>query len=367
MAASRVLTRLEAIQQLLPAWRELVANTPTATIFQTPEWALYWWQALSRHTSPFCLTLTDASGRLVGLVPLCIDKEWGARVVRFMATPLSDSNRILVEPSYELTLGEALADALKEHGERWDVLHLTELSEQDSCLMRACQRMLRDLGVVRMRPSVMTSLCLPEQWSEYLASLSAHRRKRLRGFSRGLETCGAISFHVTTEPQQMAREIKAFVDARNRNWKARRRWRTMAAVQRSPGFEDALTEACVTLAERRQVWLTHLDVNATPVAWGLAFFVNGTLSEYMTTYDLGFSAHSPGQLRLLALVKYAMSRGIRRFDMGRGEQAYKCWFGATAQSTRNVLMYVRRPRIAAFVGRHILRERVGAVYERAVG
>jgi CelD/BcsL family acetyltransferase involved in cellulose biosynthesis len=141
----------------------------------------------------------------------------------------------------------------------------------------------------------------------------------------------------------------------------------MAAVQRSPRFEHALTEACVTLADRRQAWLTHLDVDARPVAWGLAFFVNGTLSEYMTTYDLGFAAHSPGQLRLLALVKYAISRGIRRVDMGRGYQSYKCWFGATAQSTRNVLMYVRRPRTAAFVGRQILRERVGAVYERAVG
>ncbi len=367
MVVPRVLTHLEAIQQLVPAWRELVANTPTATIFQTPEWALYWWQALSSHTSPFCITLTDETGRLVGLVPLCIDKEWGAHVVRFMATPLSDWNRILVKPSYELALGEALADALNQHGERWDVLHLTELSEQDSCLTRACQRMLRDLGVVRMRPSVMPSLSLPEQWSEYLGSLSAHRRKRLRGFSRGLEACGAISFHVTTEPQQMFGEIKAFVEARNRNWKERRQWRKMAAVQRSARFEHALTEACVTIADRRQVWLTHLDVNDKPVAWGLAFFVNGTLSEYMTTYDLRFAAHSPGQLRLLALVKYAISRGIRRFDMGRGDQAYKCWFGATAQSTRNVLMYVRRPRIAAFVGRQILRERVGAVYERAVG
>jgi CelD/BcsL family acetyltransferase involved in cellulose biosynthesis len=123
---------------------------------------------------------------------------------------------------------------------------------------------------------------------------------------------------------------------------------------------------CVELAKGEHVWLSRLTVDGRPIAWELLFKVGETLSDFLTTYDLDFAAYSPGQLIFVETVRYAIARGARRLEMGRGDQDYKFWFGAKPCATQNILVHSRHPRSGGYVGYEMARKSYQRLLTRPV-
>jgi CelD/BcsL family acetyltransferase involved in cellulose biosynthesis len=132
-----VVTSPRGLEALQGEWRWLWARCPTATAVQRPEWLLPWYRHLGAYFSPrppWVVTLRS-EGRLVGLAPLAVREENGARVVRLLGEGLSDSPDVLMDPELAPHGGQALFDWLARNGEHWDLCVFEQLRE-DSPLLR---------------------------------------------------------------------------------------------------------------------------------------------------------------------------------------------------------------------------------------
>lgn len=354
MPTVRLYTDTSALETLDVHWRQLVERTSGVTVFQTPEWALGWLRACERRVLPFAIAHW-AGEQLVGLAPLYIETTWGVRVVRFMGGEHNDSNCLLAEPAEASQLHALVLQAFGQHADKWDVLQLRGLDE-DEIWAQHIRRQMPAARLLRQRPCPVPTITLPDTWQDYWSGLSARRRKSLRLARRRLEAHGEVTCRILTEPGALAEALPQFFAARMDNWRARKQLHRMVAVQRNPGYWSTLTDICLKLAARGCVWLACLQVDRIAVAWDLAFVTNGIVADYLTTYDLRLGCASPGQLVTIELIRWAIEQGAHSFVMGRGAQPYKYWFGAAPRMTENLLLAANRPRGRAYVHLQAMQE-----------
>lgn len=355
MLTAQVYTDPTALDALVPQWQQLVDRVTSATVYQTPEWALAWLGALHKHAMPFGIALY-AGERLVGIAPFCIDNIRGVRVVRFMGGDLNDFNCVLVEPAFMAQVSDPIARLLDEHESEWDVVRLTGLDDSDLLGELLADGLLKSDRRHRLQSGDIPTLTLARSWGDYQAKLSAHRRKKIRQAQRRMSELGQVSFQLVTEPHALAEALPVFYAARTENWRARKRLHKMVAIQQTPGYWSTLTQICLDLAVTRRVWLGHLELNGAPIAWELSFVTNGNVVAYLTTFDASYARYSPGQLAVVEMIRSAIEQGMRCVIKGRGAQPYKYWFGAVPRKTQNQLIFANRPRARAYVGMQVLRE-----------
>lgn len=126
----------EDLQALQGEWRWLWARCPSATTFQRPEWLVPWYRHFGPYFSPrppWVVTLRS-EGRLVGLAPLAVREENGARVVRLLGEGLSDNLDVLMDPELAPHGVRALFAWLTLHGEQWDTCVFEQLREDSPLL-----------------------------------------------------------------------------------------------------------------------------------------------------------------------------------------------------------------------------------------
>src|SRR5690606_39256140 len=75
--------------------------------------------------------------------------------------------------------------------------------------------------------------------------------------------------------------------------------------------------------------LAVLRVGERPAAIGLSLASGGILHCWFVAYNPELAAYSPGQTFFLRLAEEAAARGIRKIDLGKGDERYQ-WSLATA-------------------------------------
>jgi len=127
---------LRGLERLQGEWRWLWTRCPTATTFQRPEWLLPWYRSSGASFSPlppWVVTLRS-EGRLVGLAPLAIREEDGARVVRLLGEGSAEHLDVLMDPVLAPEGVRILFDWLALNGERWDTCVFEQLRKESPLL-----------------------------------------------------------------------------------------------------------------------------------------------------------------------------------------------------------------------------------------
>jgi CelD/BcsL family acetyltransferase involved in cellulose biosynthesis len=151
---------------------------------------------------------------------------------------------------------------------------------------------------------------------------SSHRVDVRRQFRRARE-CGDVTLEVAA-PDTVATALESLrcelLPAYRSLWEGRPVKNTLLL---QPGF-DAFLERTVT-AGVPEGWahFSVLRIGATPVAWHLGFFDGGRLYWWLPTYDMKWSAYSPGKLVLAALVDHGCHSAWREIQLLTGNHGYK--------------------------------------------
>ena len=104
-------------------------------------------------------------------------------------------------------------------------------------------------------------------------------------------------------------------------------------------------------------WLkvSRLEVNGRPVAWNYGFRFCDSWFYYLVTFQMQFEASSPGSCLLRLLTEEACADpSVKRFDLGRGDEAYKERFANAIASTHYVQLSESMSHHLATVGRYWL-------------
>jgi CelD/BcsL family acetyltransferase involved in cellulose biosynthesis len=296
---------LRGLEQLRGEWRWLWARCPGATTFQRPEWLLPWYRHFGPGFSsrpPWVVTLRS-EGRLVGLAPLAIREEEGARVVRLLGEGLSDSLDVLMDLSLAPRGVQTLFDWLARNGERWDMCFFEQLREDSPLLSTPVPPGWGELREEQeARPQTVRSWAAEERLA---ASLSQARGR--------LEQLGPVRVEEANESN-----LDAMMDA-------------LFGLR---GVEDAALqsfhrEVARGLLAARALRLYALHVKERPVAVFHGFQEGARVRYHLGGVAPDFERYNVGDLVSAHAFEEAARSGATVFDFPRGTRGHRrgVWHG----------------------------------------
>jgi hypothetical protein len=214
----------------------------------------------------------------------------------------------------------------------WDLVSLSGVADVAPNVTRLTEALARRGFIVRRTPlDTCPWIDLPESWDAYLAGLSSSRRQTIRRRERKLER-----EHTLTVTDYAADRLDEGLD-RLRSLHAAR-WEGPGALG-NPRLDRLIRRFSAGLAARGELWLTTLDLDDKPVAAWHGFAHGDTVYFYQSGRDPAHESESVGAVLMAAMIRRAIERGYRRFDLLRGDDAYKKDWGAVKRPIHEVVVF----------------------------
>lgn len=313
----RVLDRLEGADFRWPRIADL--SDWDGFIFQSREFLTLWQATIGagRGSRACFVVVSDRNGPVL-LLPLCIERRHGIRLLRFMDGGVADYNAPLLRRGWDGPadgFGRLWAAILKALP-RFDAVELRKVSARAGAVANPLAS-LPGLGVIGGSRSVATG----ESWAGYLAEPSRHRyhgvtRRKLRA----LERLGAVTFETITEAGA-ADPVRAFLFAH----KSRQYLRTTGADPfELPGYREFFTGVSQPPYLGQIGHLSCIRCDGELIAAHLGYAGDGRFYQIMPVYDAErFAAISPGRIHLEQMLEGCFADSTASFEFGEGVEAYK--------------------------------------------
>jgi CelD/BcsL family acetyltransferase involved in cellulose biosynthesis len=263
--------------------------------------------------------------RLVAVLPLCIRRYKGVRILEWIGARVSDYCDGLIDPSLDGNVALlTLWQAVNRRG-GFDVARLSHV-RNDAHIFGVLEAFdpwtetLEDAGGV---PIAWTT---GEQWLQHQ---TAAMRERVKYNARRMAKAGfAVRVWESSEP--CARIIDTLV-AQKRPWLAAR---GLSSMINEPGGVDFLQSAVAGSAARGELHLSTVQNQDRIAACNLAFVRNGVIYGYIASFDPEFAKYSFGRALWDRLLMWACDSGQRRLDLLLGAYDYKTEYNCTLEPVR---------------------------------
>jgi CelD/BcsL family acetyltransferase involved in cellulose biosynthesis len=363
-----VITSPEQLEELAPAWQDLLERSSANEPVLSPIWMIGWWRVFGQLDGrQLCVACFHDGGRLAGLAPLLHRRVWYRPGIPFhRLEPLGTGERpedavypeylnIIAERGLEKEVASTFARALTEGAlGRWDELVMPQL-DGESVLVPALTASLERAGVVCQQATAGSAsyLTLPPSWEEYLQQLPSSRRAYIRQSLRRFERWADsdASYRCATTPAQLA-EGKMVLAALHEN-----RWGSGHGKFHSPRFSAFHDGVMTGLLRADALELLWLSVRGEPVAALYNIVWNHKVYFYQSGRKMDVPAGiRPGIVLHAHAIQRAIAAGRREYDFLSGGEHYK---GSLALAARPLVHFrAARPSLVELAHR---------VAERGVG
>ena len=328
-----------AFHVLRAEWDALWLESPDASHFQLWDFQHLYWKHVTPRAVPRCLTLRDGTGRCraIAAVVRARDSATGLMTTASIGGAHSDYNMFLVGSGVpDSAVSDLLGTLLRRHRFRAPCLALTNVPAA-SATGRAIEayRVTAAEAGARAEFSEGEShvVRLPATLDEYLASLGGRSRRDFGYDRRKLSKEHTVAFRIHEGPEG----IDAVIDQIEAIDRAR--WGTESLYER-PGLRAFSREFLRALAGRRLLLAFLLDVSGRPATFAWGALVRGGLEVNRIAYDPTCAPKlSVGKVANFYAIEECIRRGLDRFDLTRGGEAYKGWLGTTAERVVHVRVH----------------------------
>jgi CelD/BcsL family acetyltransferase involved in cellulose biosynthesis len=279
-------------------------------LFSTWEWADCWWRHYGAERRAMPLSCTDAAGRLVAILPLCIDRRRPLRIARFIGHGAADELGPVCAPTDRVAALRALATARTAAPERWSVLVADRLVADHGWTLPAGTHQLRH----ESSPLVATA---GFDWDGYLATRSSNFRSQVRRKERKLQREHGLEYRFCDDPARLDDDLSTLFRLHGARWGA----------EGSSAF-DSLRQAFhrdfARVALERgwlRLWLAEID--GRPVAAWHGFRFGGSEWYYQSGRDPEWERESIGLVLMAHTLRSAIEDGIDSYRLLRGGETYK--------------------------------------------
>jgi CelD/BcsL family acetyltransferase involved in cellulose biosynthesis len=329
-----VIEDMDAFSQLRENWDEVYGADPHATLFLSWNWLFPWLENLSTPWIVLAAKDSGSAARYVAFFPLQLSTRIDgagrlANDLKMAGSQAADYTGLISIPECEADVIVAFAQQIKRM--HWADLVLDNFCGSDvrfsklvSCFSQS-KFTISQTDRVKKTDQIDDSICpyvdLPEEWDAYLETLSADTRLKLRPLLRAVDTNSEYRItHATSET------LATDLDTLLRFWEIE--WRP-----RKGKLTDSLVCAHRWMLsrsfERGLLLLPTLWLGDRPLA-ALAILLDEPKKSflcYITGRDESFAGPQPGLILHGHGIRYAISRGIKRYDFLRGNERYKYSFG----------------------------------------
>jgi CelD/BcsL family acetyltransferase involved in cellulose biosynthesis len=325
----KIIEGLSAFAALEVPWRALDVH-PGVRVFQEFDWTVSWVRTLGASSGWRLKVATLWQGeRLVGVLPLCVRRFKGLRILEWIAARVSDYCDAILDPQLDAPQAlDMLWDAITRSG-GFDVARLSHLRTDTALFAYLSTRdpwteTFEDAGGV------------PIAWSdgaEWLKNQTSGMRDRVKYNSRRMLKAG-FAVGVCDSPQRAALIIDTLV-AQKRPWLAAR---GLSSFIDEPGGVDFLQAAVAAAASRGELHLSTVENDTRIAACDLAFVREGIIYSYLASFDPEYHKFSFGRVLTDCLLMWACDNGLRRLDLLLGAYDYKTEYNCTLEPVRTLVM-----------------------------
>ena len=169
--------------------------------------------------------------------------------------------------------------------------------------------------------------------------LSKSHRKRCRKLVREFFDSGRVRVHEIKYEKDFGDGWRIFQQLHKARWGRRR---TPDGVFTSRRFREFHQSVARKFLQRKQLRLVWLECDGKPIAAEYQLIDQNTIYSYQSGMDPTMRNLQPGNLSLMACVRYAIANGLKTIDLLRGDEEYKEHWRAEASPCHTVNVWPKR-------------------------
>ncbi len=324
------------------AWNAMAALPEPLSAFGRHEWFDAAWQ-WGRHTASLYVLCFYASGRLGAVLPLALreGRVRGLRVreLTFLTVPDTQFCDIITAEAYRASATVAFATELARRAAEWDVMRLKYLATDAVAVFGLCTALKQSGFTTRVttlpgNPFVR----LDSSWAAYYATRSRRLKKANNLAANRLKRMGEIRVEClaseSRDPTEVNRFLERAIAISARSWK--RRTGNSLDQQGPQSFIRRLSELAA-----REGWLSLwiMSVRGRPLAMEYQLVAGGNVFALRSDFDAEFEDVSPGTHLNVCMLEGLFGRGLRRYYMGPGNNAYKHRWADEVEPLQELTVY----------------------------
>ncbi len=336
-----LVTDATSFAALRAEWDDLLTRSE-AGVFNSWEWLYPWYRRLGSARKLYILTTRDHEGRLLGIVPLCLQRRRVlGRAVRRLAflgetEVCGDYLDVIAAPEDLGRVVEASVAYLVGARTEWDVLDLADMDEQAPALPLLKQCFASSgFHVEQATCSVCPTITFPPDATFDGFLRESGRRENYTRRRKWLEKQPGFSIECEENPAELALPFSEFLRLHQLRWRADGGSDGIAGPQVEAFHRDATT----LLAERGKLQLYTMKVENRTVAALYGIRHKDTFSYYQAGRDPEWNNRSVGLVLLVETFKRSLESGVRVYDFLRGEEPYKADWNNSSKHTVRLRIY----------------------------
>ncbi len=322
-------------------WRRLLAQTPGATYFQTPEWLATYWQHFGDRQRLRVLVI-EQQGQTRGILPLVVRASRRlATQIRVLTYPLDDWGSYFgpIGPDPTDTLAAGL-EHIQHTPRDWHVLELSwidALGADDGRTADALEQIDLPTTCETRHTSALIQLDAYDGWEQYWASRQSRWRNNVRRSEKKLAARGKLT-HLRYRPERAAGGNPRFDLYEACEQIARASWQagsTTGTTLVHDEVRDFFRESHAVAARAGALDLNLLLVDGQPVAFNYAYHHRGHVFGLRTGYDANAASEGAGSVLQARMIEDSFERGDHTYDLGPGYlDCKRYWLTAARPSFR---------------------------------
>ena len=341
-AAIRLVSSIEEFTALRDQWKVVEACLPGSRAFFSHEWfdAALRWQGQTAKLNMLCCFLGQ---QLIAVLPLVLRevKSRGIRVreLSFLTVPDTQSCDLIVAAADRATASAAFAAELRRRAHEWDVMRLYYLPPASAAATLGAALESHGFTSRTVTAPGNPFITLDSTWDAYYASRSRRLKKSNNLAANRLHKAGSVRIDWLA-PESHGVAFDSFVDRcvaiSARSWKTR----TGNSLD-NPGPQAFIRRLSEVAARRGWLSVWVLSLNEQPVAMEYQLVADGGVYALRSDFDAEFDAMSPGGYLSGYLLKELFGKGLQRYYMGPGNNAYKYRWTDEVETVEELTVYGR--------------------------
>jgi CelD/BcsL family acetyltransferase involved in cellulose biosynthesis len=295
---------------LAQEWDSLVLSAPRPSPYLLWAWVDEW-LAGPGEGSTVAAVSAHRDGRLVGLLPTCVVRHYGLRMLVFVGDNESWCADLMLAPGEP---GASAAALVAESATLpYDIASLTGLPSSSLLASAAGARMRM---IERVEAPVLD---MPDGWdAAYAAKASSQRRSRDRKRERQLEAAGAFELRIADRSADIEAVFEDVLTLHELRWGGRRDGSQFG----TPAGARAQRASLGRLADQGHAGIVLLRLDGRPIGFQIWLTVGDTMYLHRSGVDPAAMRFSPGLIAMRRTIAHGSAElGIRRVEMqGAGDQ-----------------------------------------------
>ncbi len=300
------------------------------------EWCAAWWRYLGAKRKLYVPIGVDRVGEVVGVAPMCLERQFGATVLRSFPIHFGDYYQlVVVDDTRADYFHTALITHMRTFAE-WDVARFDQVNDHNNGFFERLR------AQPRVETKFLTKCVFTEfagmTWEEYVKTLKRNHRRNLKKRIAKLEVGNSVELKSVESPEEFLEYLPRLRSL------YRQRWKDDYVPQKSSRILDCEREALANCFKQNIATLYLLLVNAELAGYVIGFPHRSCFHCWQSSYNLRFARYSVGTLIHGYMIRELIADGYNSIDFMAGEYDWKLQWSPQGRTTSTFMFLLNSGR-----------------------